>query len=84
MPVSSCPDSLQDVSRGAGSSHVTPRPYLLLQLHDELFYEVSSDILPQVAYIIKVTMETAMTLDVRLPVKVKSGPSWGKLTEMEI
>ncbi|XP_036368703.1 DNA polymerase theta-like isoform X2 [Octopus sinensis] len=55
--------------------------YLLLQIHDELIYEVGLYDLRRAATIIQTQMESAMKLSVRLPVKLKSGPSWGKLDE---
>jgi hypothetical protein len=58
--------------------------YLVLQLHDELIYEVcQEDVLP-VLQIIQCQMENAMKLSVRLPVKVKVGPSLGKLEELNL
>ena len=56
--------------------------YLVLQLHDELIYEVNSKDVKEVAAIIKNSMENAMKLPVKMPVKVKVGPSWGKLEEI--
>lgn len=56
--------------------------YLVLQLHDELIYEVNKKDVKEVASIIKDSMENAMKLPVKMPVKVKVGPSWGKLEEI--
>ena len=64
------------------SSGVPQRPtgaYLVLQLHDELLYEVAEDDVKEVAKIVKHEMENALEMSVRFPVKVKIGPSWGKL-----
>lgn len=58
--------------------------FLVLQLHDELIYEVSQEDAAQVAGVIKETMEKATSLRVKLPVKVKLGSSWGRLKELEI
>ncbi|KAL3883562.1 hypothetical protein ACJMK2_029814 [Sinanodonta woodiana] len=58
--------------------------YLVLQLHDELIYEVAQEDVPMAAKIIKSEMETAMKLTVNFPVKVKCGFSWGKLEEMDV
>ncbi|XP_034941066.1 DNA polymerase theta [Chelonus insularis] len=55
--------------------------YLVLQLHDELLYEVNATDLNLVARIVKESMEQAHPLSVPLPVKIKSGPAWGDLTE---
>ena len=53
--------------------------YLVLQLHDELLYEVAEKHLKEVAKIVKREMESALEMSVRFPVKVKVGRSWGKL-----
>lgn len=53
--------------------------HLVLQLHDELIYEVSLRDLREVTAIIRYEMENALELSVKFPVKVKVGYSWGKL-----
>ena len=53
--------------------------YLVLQLHDELMYEVAEKDLQTVAKIIKTEMENALQLSVVFPVKLKTGYSWGSL-----
>lgn len=66
-----------------GREYIKEGAHFLLQLHDELIYEVSSDDLIQVAQIIRSSMETACKLRVPTPVKVNIGPSWGELQEMK-
>ena len=61
-----------------------PGAYFVLQLHDELIYEVRECDVMKVAKIIKVSMETALTLSVRLPVKIKAGPTWGRLEDLDV
>ncbi|XP_044010406.1 DNA polymerase theta [Aphidius gifuensis] len=64
------------------SKDLIPRGgYLVLQLHDELIYEVNGHDLENVARIIKESMENCCQLSVPLPVKVKVGPAWGDLQE---
>ncbi|XP_015182607.1 PREDICTED: DNA polymerase theta [Polistes dominula] len=58
--------------------------YLVLQLHDELLYEVNIMDLQKVALIIKESMEQVCQLAVPLPVKIKVGPAWGDLKEYHI
>ena len=53
--------------------------HFVLQLHDELIYEVSLRDLREVTAIIRYEMENALELSVKFPVKVKVGYSWGKL-----
>ncbi|TWW59377.1 DNA polymerase theta [Takifugu flavidus] len=58
--------------------------YFILQLHDELIYETPEDDVIQVAQIVKREMETAVKLYVKLKAKVKVGPSWGDLEDLDI
>ncbi|XP_056015539.1 DNA polymerase theta-like [Ostrea edulis] len=60
------------------------RCYFVLQLHDELIYEVSKSCLNLAAKVIKDEMETAMTLSVKMPVKVKSGSSWATMEDLVV
>lgn len=60
------------------------RPMLILHLHDELMYEVPEGDLRKCAMIIKECMENAVRLSVPLPVKLKSGYSWGQLKEYSL
>lgn len=58
--------------------------HLLLQVHDELIFEVAKDELDYVAPIIKDVMEYALTLDVPLAVDMKVGPNWADMEEYEV
>ncbi|XP_032417968.1 DNA polymerase theta [Xiphophorus hellerii] len=58
--------------------------YFVLQLHDELIYETTEQDLIQVAQIVKREMESAVKLYVKLKAKVKVGPSWGNLQDLDI
>ncbi|KAA8594854.1 DNA polymerase theta isoform X1 [Etheostoma spectabile] len=58
--------------------------YFILQLHDELIYETTEEDLIQVAQIVKREMESAVKLYVKLKAKVKVGPSWGNLQDLDI
>lgn len=60
---------------------------LVLQIHDELIYEVPNHSLRETAYIIKNTMESVskkLGLNVNMMVRIKSGPTWAQLQEMEL
>lgn len=64
------------------SRELLPRgAYLVLQLHDELLYEINAMDLDNAARIIKESMEQAYELTVPLPVKVMTGQAWGDLVE---
>ncbi|XP_074546756.1 DNA polymerase theta [Halichoeres trimaculatus] len=58
--------------------------YFVLQLHDELIFETAEEDLIQVAQIVKREMETSVKLYVKLKAKVKVGPSWGNLQDVDI
>lgn len=57
---------------------------LIHQLHDELIYEVHEERLEEVARIVQTKMESAIELNVKLPVRLKVGKSWGALKSYEI
>uniref|UniRef100_G3PUF7 DNA polymerase theta n=1 Tax=Gasterosteus aculeatus TaxID=69293 RepID=G3PUF7_GASAC len=69
--------------RGVGASRLRGA-YFVLQLHDELIYETTEEDLIQVAQIVKREMESAVKLYVKLKAKVKAGPSWGNLEDLDI
>nr|XP_009940090.1 PREDICTED: DNA polymerase theta [Opisthocomus hoazin] len=70
--------------RNRGMLHPVSGGFFILQLHDELLYEVAEDDVIQVAQIVKHEMENAIKLSVKLNVKVKIGPSWGDLQDLEL
>ncbi|XP_064321650.1 DNA polymerase theta isoform X3 [Phalacrocorax carbo] len=70
--------------RSRGLLHPISGGFFILQLHDELLYEVAEDDAIQVAQIVKHEMENAIKLSVKLNVKVKIGPSWGDLRDLEL
>lgn len=49
---------------------------LLLQIHDELVFEVSKEILEEAAWIVKTIMEKAVKLSIPLQVSLKVGDTW--------
>ncbi|XP_071543746.1 DNA polymerase theta-like [Panulirus ornatus] len=58
--------------------------FLVLQLHDELIYEVVSEDVIQVAQLVQSHMEGVQQLSVSLPVKIKVGPSWGAMQTLNL
>ena len=58
--------------------------WLVLQLHDELIYEVSGEEVLQAAMMVKEGMEQALELSVPTPVRIKVGTSWGELQDFRI
>ncbi|MDP3724130.1 MAG: DNA polymerase [bacterium] len=57
------------------------RYWMILQIHDELLFEVEEVGVSEVASMVKTKMEGAIKLSVPLVVEVKTGKNWG---EMEI
>jgi DNA polymerase-1 len=49
---------------------------MLLQVHDELLFEVKNDILEKAAILIKAVAESSVLIDVPLLTDVKAGPNW--------
>ena len=56
---------------------------MLIQVHDELVFEVPRADLNRLAGLVRQTMESAAALDVPLTVTLKAGPNWLDLTEMK-
>jgi DNA polymerase-1 len=52
---------------------------MLLQVHDELIFEVPEAELKEMKEIVPELMTSAMTLSVPLKAAVKSGPNWGEM-----
>jgi DNA polymerase-1 len=66
------------LAAGAGSS-ASPEPRaaeMLLQIHDELIFEVDAARIDTVAALVKREMETAIELSVPLEVTLKTGRTW--------
>jgi DNA polymerase-1 len=55
------------------------RSKMILQVHDELLFEVPPEELEQVKVLLKETMSQAMELSVPLKVEVKVGKNWGEM-----
>ncbi|MBV8637244.1 MAG: DNA polymerase I [Candidatus Eremiobacteraeota bacterium] len=54
----------------------SPYATMLLQIHDELIFEVHNDHLHEVAQLVRSEMENALALSVPLEVTVKTGTNW--------
>ena len=57
--------------------------YMLLQVHDELVFEVRDGKLKEAAKVIKKEMETAYELSVPLLAELKQGPNWRDMGKYE-
>ena len=52
---------------------------MLLQVHDELVFEIKKDKTKELAQKIKYIMENVYRLDVPLKVEIKAGENWGEM-----
>ena len=66
-----------DVTRALGEKKMKSR--LLLQVHDELIFEVPEAELSQAQDLVKQRMEQAVKLSVPLRVSLEVGPTWGDI-----
>ncbi|MGB2578901.1 DNA polymerase I-like protein [Elusimicrobium simillimum] len=57
---------------------------LLLQVHDELIFEMPADMLEAEAKVIKHMMENAVTLHVPLLAEAKAGPNWYEMEKLKL
>ncbi len=56
--------------------------HLVMQLHDELIYEVNEKDLDDVKAIVKEAMENSVDFLVKMKVKMRVGKKWGDLTNI--
>lgn len=58
---------------------LSDRAHLLLQVHDELLYEVAESEIKTIIPIIKQAMESVVTKPIAFTTKIETGPTWGDL-----
>ena len=56
---------------------------MLLQIHDELIFEVPTDQLRHLAELVREEMVGVYALNVPLKVDIKAGPNWAAAEEVE-
>lgn len=61
-----------------------PDAHMVLQVHDELVFDVPEAQVPQVSTLVRDTMEHAMTLKVPLEVELKVGRDWYTMAPLEV
>jgi len=78
--------ALRDVDRVLSEENMIEKCHLILQIHDELIYEVENKIIDKVIPIIKMTMEKIIppkflkgNKKVSIVVDVSVGPNWGEM-----
>jgi DNA polymerase-1 len=57
---------------------------MILQIHDELIFDVARDALPAIAATIKHEMEHALELSVPLEATLKSGATWYEVESFDL
>ena len=57
--------------------------FLVMQLHDELMYEVNEADLKEVQAIVRDSMENCIEFVVKMKVKMRVGKTWGNLTKID-
>jgi len=55
---------------------------MILQIHDELLFELPRELVPEAAHRVREIMEQAYPLSVPLSVSIGSGPNWQDLTDV--
>ncbi len=75
--------AMSHVDNALTEKHLDDKVYLLLQVHDELVYEVSTDKIDDVIAVVAHSMESILTkkqsLGIVMRVEVKTGNTWGEL-----
>jgi len=56
---------------------------MILQVHDELLFEVPEDEVPAMSELVKTRMESVIRLDVPLDVDLKTGPNWYEMKKVK-
>ena len=59
------------------------KAHLIIQIHDELIFDVPADELKEVAEIVKKNMQEAIRLKVPVKVNLKAGKNWGQTKEIK-
>jgi DNA polymerase-1 len=63
-------------------AEISPKSKMILQVHDELVFEVPDHDLKKVAEFVKKEMENIFKLRVPIKVEVEAGDNWGQLKEI--
>lgn len=71
------------VDKGLRDSGLAKKVKLLLQVHDELIYEVEAGVVAEVAKLIKGEMEGVLDNKLPLKVSISTGFSWGEMEKLD-
>lgn len=73
---------LKTINQSEKKKNSAPHIKMLLQVHDELVFEVPDHDLKKVAEFVKKEMENIFKLRVPIKVEVEAGDNWGQLKEI--
>lgn len=73
---------LSTINKAEKKKDVEPKIKMLLQVHDELVFEVDKNYVKQAAASVKKLMETVASFEVPLKVDVETGKNWGELEKI--
>lgn len=71
--------AMKKVESGLQKKQLINQCHFVLQVHDELIYEVENTQVAAAKKVIKESMESVITETIPFPVEVKEGRSWGEL-----
>lgn len=74
----------KNLKKTYGSNISKRGAFLVMQLHDELIYEVNKSDVTEVSEIIRTGMENCMEFAVNMKVKIRIGNTWGNLDKYEV
>ncbi len=72
--------AMVEIAREIEKRKIGDKLKMILQVHDELIFEVRKEFLPEAEKLIKKKMETVPFLESPLKVDFKRGESWGEMT----
>ena len=67
-----------------GSGRARPEIQMLLQVHDELVFEVAATRVEHYAKLLRPLMENAIKFSVPVGVEAKAGKNWGEMYKMKV
>lgn len=75
--------AMKHAQDGLEKAGLLPRAHLLLQIHDELLYEVEEGVIDKVRAVVEDAMEHAVEFPVPITVSVMQGPRWGTMKDVK-
>ncbi|MFH1252805.1 MAG: DNA polymerase I [Candidatus Uhrbacteria bacterium] len=73
---------LQTITKAEKKKNLEPKIKMLLQVHDELVFEVDKNFVKEAAAAIKKLMETVVSFEIPLKVDIETGKNWGEMEKI--